>query len=155
MNIATFEAGGQTNATVLHEMDLNRRVPAPVLGQKIRQRVLDDLWRGTDPKYSGLARFEQARAFTERVGFRQQVTAAPEQVFTLRRELDAATDAVEQWHAQFGFQRMNLPGKRRLAQIHAIGTAGETAGVGNADKGAQVTKVHAGHDNNFASIEKQ
>jgi hypothetical protein len=93
--------------------------------------------------------FEQARAFTEGVGFRQQVTAAPEQVFTLRRELDAATDAVEQWYAQFGFQRMNLPGKRRLAQIHAIGTAGETAGVGNADKGAQMTKVHAGHDNNF------
>ena len=97
----------------------------------------------------------QARALTERVGFRQQVTAAPEQVFTLRRELDAATDAVEQWHAQFGFQRMNLPGKRRLAQIHAIGTAGEAAGVGNADKGAQMTKVHAGHDNNFASIEEQ
>src|SRR5262249_58128755 len=102
-----------THSAVLHEMELNRRVAAPVAGQKIRQHVLDHLWRGTDPKYSGLARFEQTRAFTERVGFRQQVAAAPEQVFTLRRQLDAATDAVEQWHAQFGFQRVNLSGKRR------------------------------------------
>src|SRR5262249_58257921 len=104
----------------------------------------DHLWRGTDPKYSGLARFEQTRAFTERVVFRQQVAAAPEQVFTLRRQLDAATDAVEQWHAQFGFQRVNLSGKRRLAQIHAIGSAGKAAGIGDADEGAQVAKIHAG-----------
>src|SRR5262245_55711156 len=133
-------------------MDLNRRVPAPVLGQKIRQHVLDDLWRGTDPKYSGLARFEQARALAERVGFRQQAATAPQQVFTLRRQLDAATDAVEQWHAQFGFERVNLPGKRRLAEIHSIGSAGETAGIGNADEGAQVAKIHVEYDNDFALI---
>ena len=95
MNIAAFEAGGQTNATILHEMDLNCRVAAPVLGQKICQHVLDNLWRGTDPKYSSLARPEQPRALAERVGFRLQAAAAPQQVFTLRRQLDTATEAVK------------------------------------------------------------
>jgi hypothetical protein len=78
--------------------------------------------------------------------------AAPQQVFTLRRQPDAATEAVEQRHAQFGFQRANLSGKRGLAQIHSIGSAGKAAGIGNADEGAQVAKIHAAHDNNFASI---
>src|SRR5262249_19723380 len=100
-------------------------------------------------------RFEQARALAERVGFRQQAAAAPQQVFTLRRQPDVATETVEQRHAQFGFQRANLSGKRRLAQIHSIGSAGEAAGIGNADEGAQVAQIHAADDNNFASMKER
>jgi hypothetical protein len=85
----------------------------------------------------------------------QQAAATPQQVFTLRRQPDAATEAVEQRHAQFGFQRVNLSGKRRLAQIHSIGSAGKAAGIGNADEGVQVAKIYAAHDNNFASIKEQ
>src|SRR5262249_24882898 len=95
MNIAAFEAGGQTKAPVLPEMDLNRPGAAPVLGQKNRPHVFDDLWRGTDPKESRLARFYEACALAERVGFRQQAATAAQQVFTLRRQPDTATEAVK------------------------------------------------------------
>ena len=84
-------------------MDLHAGVAPPVPGQEMREQILDHLRRCADPEYSCLSGLERARALSERFGVRQQVTAAPQQVFPLRCELHAATDPVEQRHSQFSF----------------------------------------------------
>ena len=73
---------------------------------------------------------------------RQELAAAPEQVFAFRCELYPSADAVEQWDAQFDLQCMDLPRGGRLTQIQAPGCPVNSAGIHDGDEGAQVTQVH-------------
>ena len=90
-------------------MHFDAGVAAPVVREEIREQILDHLRGRANPEYSGLAGLERASALAERVGFRQQAAAAPEQIFAFRCQLDAPPDAVEQRHTQLAFQRVDLP----------------------------------------------
>ena len=108
MSVAALEVYEQTSAAVLDEVDFHAGVAAPVADQEARQQVLDHLRRRADAKDPGLAGLERARPLAERVGFRQQAAAAPEQIFALRGQPNAATDPVEQRHAQLTLQGADL-----------------------------------------------
>src|SRR5262249_36839800 len=103
--------------------------------------------RGTDPDLAGVSALQRPRSVAERVGFGHDLAPALKQVFTFRRQPDAATDAVEQEHTQFGFQDLDLSGSSRLAQVGPRGRWGDTASVGDGEEGAQLMEVHAYYSN--------
>ena len=143
VNLATLQASRQARAAVLDQMHLDAGMPSLVLRQEIDKQALDRLRRGADPEHSCLPGLERARPLAEQLDFGQQAPAAPKQVFALRRELNAATDPIEQRHSQLGFQRVDLPRERRLTQVQAGGRTRKAAGVGDGGEGAQMPEVHA------------
>jgi hypothetical protein len=148
--LAALEPAVQPDAAILDEVHFHAGITAPVAREEWRQQVLDHLRRGADPEYSGRPCLERARALGKGIGVGQQAAAAPEQVFALRGQLDAPADPVEQQHVELGFQRMDLTGQRRLAEIQASRRAREAAGVGNGREGAQLAEVHGFSDNKTA-----
>jgi hypothetical protein len=118
------------------------RVPAPVAGEEGRQQSLDGLRRGPHAEHTRLSALERARSLAQRLGVRQQATAALEQILPLGRELNAAPPAIEQRNVQAGLEGLDLPRKRGLADIQPGGGPGEGAGVGDGDERAQVSEVH-------------
>jgi hypothetical protein len=52
-------------------------------------------------------------------------------------------DPIEQWNAEVGFQRVNLPRECRLNHVQARRRTGEAADIGNGGEGAQVTELHS------------
>jgi hypothetical protein len=106
-------------------------------------KFFNHLWRGTYAQYSCLAGFEHARTFAEGVRFSQQASAAPQQIFALRRELDTAADPVKQAHTQIDLHRANLSRESRLTDVQSISGAGEAARIGNGHEGTEVFEVHA------------
>ena len=65
VDVAALQATGQSGATILDQANLDARMTAPVLGQKIRKQVLDHLRGGADPQQAGLPGFERARPLAE------------------------------------------------------------------------------------------
>ncbi len=57
--------------------------------------------------------------------------------------------ALEQHHAQFVFQLLNLPAQRRLGDVQAFGSAGEVEGLAQNLEIAQVTQFHVASFNTF------
>jgi hypothetical protein len=133
----------EPNTAVFDEVHLDAGMAAPILRQEAGEEILDHLRRCADPKDPGLSSLERPRALAERVRFSQQAAAAAQQIFAFRCQLHAATDPVEQRHAELGFERLYLPRQRRLAQVQAGSRAGDAAGVDNGRERAQVLKVHA------------
>jgi hypothetical protein len=142
VNVAALEAARQQRTPLLDQMDLNARVTALIGGQEIRKHALDHLRRRAHPKCPRLTGFEGPCALAERVGFRQETAAAAQQIFALQGELNASADAIEQGHAELGFEGVDLPRKSRLTDIEARRSASDAAGIDDGDEGAQVAKVH-------------
>jgi hypothetical protein len=59
-------------------------------------------------------------------------------IFALRRQTEAATDTMEKPYAEIDLQRKNLPRCRRLAEIQTRSSAGDAAGIGDVNEGAQM-----------------
>ena len=114
----------------------------PVSGQKPGEHRLDHGRCRANLDDPGVPRLEGACALAQGLGVSQQLPAAPEQVFAFARQSDAAADAIEQLHPEFGLQHLHLPGSCRLAQVEACRGPGDAAGVGNGNKGAQLVQVH-------------
>src|SRR5260370_33087818 len=109
VNVATLEPDRQSGAAFFNEMDLDVGVTPAVSHEKIRKQVLDHLRRSAYPKDSRrLPSFERARPLGDRLNLCQHTPATPQQIFALRRQLDAATAALEERHAQRGRQRAYL-----------------------------------------------
>ena len=143
MNVAPLETDRQPNAAVLGQVNLDTRVPSPVVGEEGGQQRFDGLRRCADPQHSRLAALERPGPFTDGLGLRQQSAAAPEQVVAFGRELNATPDAIEQPDVQAPLQCLDLPGERRLTEIQPGGRPGHAAGIDDGDERAQVSKVHA------------
>src|SRR5262245_42152023 len=123
-------------------MHLDVGMPGLILRQKIDHQTLDRLWCGADPQHAGLPCPQRARPLAKGFNIGQELAAAPEQILALRRELNAATDAVEQRHAQLRLQCVDLSRERRLAQIQPRRRASKSADIHNGCEGAQVAEVH-------------
>jgi hypothetical protein len=115
VNIAARKALRHVVTALLHEVNFDRGMAAPVPGDEFREKVLYDLGRRADAEYSSRAGLERACAFAERLDFHQQPAAAPQEVFALGREPNAAADAIEERYAELCFERVDLPGQSRLA----------------------------------------
>jgi hypothetical protein len=128
--------------SILDDADFHIWMAPTMSCQKTGELRLDHGWSGADPDLAGVSAFQRPRTVAECVGFGNDLAAAPKQVFTFRRQSDAATDAVEQEHAQFGFQDLDLSGSGGLAQVEPRRRPGHTAGVGDGEEGAQLIEVH-------------
>jgi hypothetical protein len=85
---------------------------------------------------------QRAGALPERLRLGQDVAAVSQQVFALRRELDAAPDPVEELHSQIGFQVTDLAGEGRLADVDLLGGLRHAALLGDADEIAEMPELH-------------
>src|SRR5262249_39692483 len=128
---------------ILDNADFHTWMAPAMPCQKTGELRFDHGRSGTDPDLAGVPAFQCLRSLAERLGFGHDLAATPKQVFALRRQPDAATDAVEQEYAQFGFQDLDLPGSSGLAQVEPRRCTGDATGVGNREKGAQLIEVHA------------
>jgi hypothetical protein len=108
MNLATFKAGWQIAAGILHQANIDTGVATPVSRDKRGKQRLDGLRDGADPEQAGVPGSERARPLAERLGVTEQAPAALQQVLALRRQLEAPPNSIEQPHAQLGFERKNL-----------------------------------------------
>ena len=83
MNVSMLEAAQEVQSAILHEMHLDTGMTAPVLGQKRRERVLDHHRGRADPQDAGVAALEGSSSRIERIGFHQEPTALPKQIFAV------------------------------------------------------------------------
>jgi hypothetical protein len=141
-NLAALESGPQIGASILQQLNFDAGMPPSKTAQKICERILDHLRRSADPQDSSLTFLQRTRSLSEHGGIRQELAAAPEQVFAFRRELDPSPDAVEQRNAQLGLQCMDLSRGGRLTQIEAPGCPVNSTGIHDGDEGTQVAQVH-------------
>ena len=155
MNLAAFEPAEQPRAAILDQVHLHAGMAAPVADQKRREQVLDHLRCRADPEDSGFAALELASPLAERLGFGKQSAAAPQQVFALRRQLHAPTDAVEQRHTKSASSAWICRDNAGWLRCKRGGRAGEAARIDDRREGAQVAKVHDATYNIFASIWNQ
>jgi hypothetical protein len=85
----------------------------------------------------------------------QQTTRIAKQRFAIRRELYAATLALEQRPVQRRFQSPHLHGDGGLSAMHLLRGGGEATRIDNGDKGAQEIRVELdGHKNAPYSSQK-
>src|SRR5262245_61346136 len=142
VDIAIFEPVWKTNNALFHEVHFHARVTPPVAGQEDRERTLDRLRRGSYAQDSCLPALKRPRALADEIGVLQEAPAAPQQILAFRGQLHAAADPIEQWHAELGFERLNLAGGGRLAQMQPSLGPRQASGIGDGDEGAKLAKVH-------------
>src|SRR5215831_11400110 len=142
MELAALKPRRKSRTSILDDADFHTWMAPAMSCQKTGELRLDHRRRGADPYLAGVPAFQRPCSVVERVGFGQDLAAAPKQVFTFRRQPDAATDPVEQEHTQFCFQDLDLSGSSGLAQVETRRRSGDTAGVGNGEEGAQLMEIH-------------
>jgi hypothetical protein len=142
LDVTPLQSGNESGSTVFRDVNFNAWMALPVPRQKTGEHCLDHGRCRANPDYPGVPRFEREGSLAQGLGVGKQLTAAPEQVFAFARQSDTATDAIEQLHTEFGFQHLDLPGSRRLAQVEACRGPGDATSVGNCDEGAQLVQVH-------------
>ena len=84
LDVAVVEPIWQAHTTVLHQLHLNIRMTAMVLGEKRRKRVLDNHGCRTKSQYSAVTLLQSSRPLSELANLGQKPSTSPEQVFTLR-----------------------------------------------------------------------
>jgi hypothetical protein len=135
VNIAARKALRHSVTTFFHEVNFDAGMAAPVPGDEFREEILHDLRCRADAEYSSRASLERACALAKRLGFRQKPAAAPKEVLAFGREPDAAANAIEERHAELRFERVDLPGQGRLAQMQGGRGARKTTEVRNRGEG--------------------
>ena len=85
--------------------------------EKCRQYTLDVLWRGPHLEHTGVAALKQLGALADRTDKIQQAAAIVEQLLAFAGQHQAATNPVEQFQAEFLFERGDLPGERWLGDM--------------------------------------
>jgi hypothetical protein len=113
------------------------------LREERHHHALDQLRHRANAEEPGLTGLEGARSLAERLGVTKQASAVLEQVFAGGRQLKAAPDQIEQPHAQFRFERMELSGNGGLTEVDPSGRPAQSASIGDGDKGLQVAQVHS------------
>jgi len=143
VELAVLKPRRKSRTSILDNADFHTWMAPAMSCQKTGELRLDHGRSGTDPDLAGVPALQCPRSVAEGVGFCHDLAPAPKQVFTFRRQPDAATDTVEQEHSQFGFQDLDLSRSSGLAQVEPYRCSGDTAGIGNGEEGAQLMKVHA------------
>ena len=91
-----------------------------------------------DAQLAGLAAFGPARRHGGLLGQRQDAPGVVEEQSARLRQAHPALAALEQLRAQLRLQRLDLLAQRRLADVQALGGAGEVQFLGDGDEIAQV-----------------
>src|SRR5262245_48656194 len=142
MKVPLLETAEQTQASIFHEVDLDAGMTPLVVAQKHGQRVFDHHRCCADAQNSRFAAVQGACPRVERIGFHEKAAALPQQILALRGQAKTPTDAIEQPNLELGFERQNLPRRRRLADRQARTRAGDAAGFGDADECLHMAQVH-------------
>jgi hypothetical protein len=147
VELAVLKPRRKSRTSILDNADFHTWMAPAMSCQKTGELHFDHGRRGTNSDLAGVSALQRSRSVAERVGFGHDLAPAPKQVFTFRRQPDAATDAVEQEHTQLGFQDLDLSGSSGLAQVEPRRCSGDTASVGNGEECAQLMEVHAYYSN--------
>lgn len=144
VNLATLDETGRADATLFDEMDVNARPRSQVPCQERCQHALDDLRRGSDAKAPDLTTAHHTRPLGELVDAIEDLAAPTHEAFSLARQMNPTTGALEEPHTQFHLEVVNLPPQRGLGDPQATGGSGESARLRDRDEVPEVTELHAG-----------
>jgi hypothetical protein len=142
MDVAALQTAGQPRAAILDQVDFDPGMALAMTGQKTGKEILDHLRRGADSQDPRLAALQGLRALAQAFDISQQASRPLEQILALGRQAHAAADAVEERHAELGFQSADLPRRSRLREVQSRGGAPEAALLGDGDESAQLAQLH-------------
>src|ERR1051326_5564851 len=108
----------------------------------MRQGAFKYLWRSPHAQNTGISLLAGAGPLDQRLRIRQETATPSEQIFAFGSELHASPDPVEQRHAEFAFESVDLARNRRLAEIQPSCRPMDAAGVDDCDEGAEVAELH-------------
>ena len=111
-------------------------------GQEVGEDALERHWRRAHAEDTALAAAERSRPLAERLGAREEIAPAREQVFPLSREVNAAADPVEQPNAELALQLADLTPQGGLTDVQPSGRLREATGVGDRDEVPEVPEIH-------------
>src|SRR5262245_12754258 len=123
-------------------MHFNAGMAAAEMPYEGRQYGLDALRAAADPQGAGQATSHCVGAVPQRIGLLQQAASAAYNFLAFGGEPEPAANPVKQWHAQFGFERLNLTRSCWLAEMQSTNGAGEATSVGDGDQGFQLAEIH-------------
>ena len=83
LNVPTLQPRHEARAAVFNDPDLHARVPLPVARQKSSKDSIDHRRCRADCDDTRVARPQGARTLAKRVRFRENATAAPQQILTI------------------------------------------------------------------------
>jgi len=149
LDFAPLEAARQAGTTILDQLHLDAGMTSSIAHQERREQSLDVLWRRRHSQQSGLSALESTRPVAERIRLRQQATPAPKEVLAFGRELNAASDAIEQANSKLGLEGVDLTGERRLRDAHPIGRAREGPSLGDCH---EIPEVPQFYDDAFCAL---
>jgi hypothetical protein len=109
VNIAAIDVVPQLDVGGLSKVYLDAGIAALVARHKWSKKILDDLCGSAYAQGADLAAFEGACPFFELRSVLQQLATALKKVFTLRRQLKAPADPIEQGHSKLFFECQDLP----------------------------------------------
>jgi len=141
MNVSICEAVWYARATFFNQINIHRRMSAPVTGQEIGEHRFDMLRAGGDPQGSGFAAFQCMCPLKKNLRFPQQLAATAQQVFAFRCQSDPASDPIKQSDAKFGLERLDLPRGGRLAQMKSLLGAGKPPSFCDENEGLEMPIV--------------
>lgn len=98
----------------------------------------------THPKVAGTAGSRIRGALVEGLGLRKHPPSLADQLGSDASEPHLASRSVEEHHAQFGLQVLNLLAEGRLRHVQARGCSAETELVCDGHEVTQVPEFHSG-----------
>jgi hypothetical protein len=96
VNLAPLKTAGLASRPAFHEQHFDIRMLTAITRKKLGEQRCHDVWGCSHSQRTGLSTLERMCPFNEQVRIRQQTPALVEKIFTVRRQLQRASDAVEQ-----------------------------------------------------------
>ena len=118
MYLAAFEHGQRVETNRLDQFQPHVWISFRVSTQERRKYRFKLEGRGRHPQLPGISASKDPHPLAKGVGVAQQAAAIHEQLFTLRRQDDAATDAIKKLEFEFLLQLADLARQTRANPGH-------------------------------------
>jgi plastocyanin len=140
--LALLHPRDELSPAILEGSHLDTRMGAAVCREDVRHSGLHELRRRPDSQDAAGAAPEHGAPRPERLGLGQDVAGPRGDLLAVRGGDDAATDAVEEPHAEIPLQIADLTRQRGLADVQTAGGQGHAARVDDADEIAEMAELH-------------
>ena len=143
MNVAALQAIRNAGAAIFDQTRYPRRgALRRKAGRKLASTVSICWVLQPIRSAPALPALQRARTLTEQFGVLQQTAAAPQQILAFGCQFDPAADAIEQGNPELGLERLDLAGRRRLAQAQLLMSDGKASGFRNDDERTELSQIH-------------
>jgi len=146
MDVAPFQREELVRGPHLAHGEAHLRPALAEGGEDRRQEFQRGRAGDADDQVAGLSLPGAPRRRPRPLDLLQNLSGLPQQGLAGRGQLDRASAAIEQGHAQFVLQRLDLLGERRLGHVQRLGRPAEMPVFREDDEVAEMPEVHSGED---------